>query len=647
LFSFLVFVLIAHVVGYGLLRFSKMVSFSKETPWKNSFLSLVTGISFSVGVVAIFKTSGLTIYWLLAFPFLFGLWKRTGLSCRVSIKSVIIPAGLVIGTVFWGLQFLLFGPLSGEVFLPPDVRIYAGHMYYLNQGYENLLSVLNVTPLVDSAALVPYHYFEMWLGVAIWQMTPWVGLGNCLLFVAYPVSFFAVFLGVMAFLECKGWSKAYWTIFIFPLLAFIGPIYSSSLIDWFNEVPFLGRNVIIYENFGFFRNTVLYAFHAQKHLPFVMFFLLGIIAWERKGWRYAFAVFAIVPIVNTALTPAIGFALATMIIWKAIVTGRYIYYFRTGIVYIIPVTVMTILYIVYSPQLPNGASEKLLYTGSEDLNSKGEVLRAIMRFSLGGFWVILIYLPVLLALWVAKIHRLTGKTFTYLCFVGLLALGGLLTRPFVASFNSGQLITYALPAFNVFAFCLLFAAVFGSMQLKFWRRLVSGLLVGVVLIANVIDVVKLNFKARKYVANAYSGAYLSAVNEEINREPDAIIGYRLSTENVALIHPGLWYYSPMPGEFLSLRNSYRVLSLNYPYFTYKHMGSNHFFTPFNHMQYVMPADSISISMFEERIPKMIDFFNVRFVIMAADTMPSWLMERSTKIIRDEKSGELFVVLSEI
>jgi hypothetical protein len=637
LFFFLIFnsvYLIGHIV------FCTTINQEFEIDKSNyliSFLKLSLGLLSISFITANYCTGFKTINIILIMPFLFltktiqfNKLKKIILTDLFRLNLIALPVLL--------LQFIFFSDYGKLVLLPDDIRFYSAISFYLPQGYENGYECLNLLNVNSIPKCTPYHYFDLWLTVFFKSLLPFFKNGYLLLYVTYPILITTYLTGILALFNVKE-KISLWKYMITYLLLFVGPLIFTFYQNLNEHGGILYTKTIVFENTGFFENTLSFSYYGQKHLVFYLLILVFIHLIILKKEKQAFIILSIAPIINIGLLPNIllGTAIYTMFLFYKQRTIKEA--FNT----IFPLLTTTIAIIIFYSFFGSNEKESFIYHFSSNLNYKGELMRIILRIFIALFYIVIMYLP-----FIFLIFNNTFKNFVlsnkklFLLFACFL-LAGLFTRPFFQSFNSAQFLTYLMPAVNVLIVYSFIHLLNNSKNLKNTITLI--LLMAAPLINTFI--VYHSIKSREIkLLKEYDQNYVTQVLNRLAECPNSSVnmGYLLDSDYVKSNPPILWY-SKMPNKFILDNNYFNCFNLDYPYYKYPQNSLSNEPSTRGHMRYLM-NDSIKYGdEYIHQLQSVINRYKIKFICANKNApIPLFIKNKSKKIIIDQVSQERFIEL---
>jgi hypothetical protein len=622
----------------GVVVMAPFMQSEKVKSLRFTFFRLLSGILTLTFASAIYFTEGKTIFWLLGIiPIIMLLQKKDKLSIIQLSRNPLdwLPnkyLAMLIPIPFL-IQYLNFGPSSS--FLPCDIIDYVTTMEF-NTIYkrENFFGTLNMFPSVKISEHTPYHYAELWLNhlfSKLYNNNP----GKNLLYVTYTTLFLTVLAGFISLFAEKGLKKI-WLPLIVVALFMGGPIYWSGISEWFGNVRYLGGSFIIFENFGFFGNTILSAHHAQKHLYFAALFIAVISLKNNK--LLSLSLISIFPVINIGLTLGVfsfGVSFFLLNIFRKPFNLREI------MVLAIPGTLMVGFYALSNMTNTDAAYSSLLYSGSEEITVKGEIIRAIMRVTHTILFLVLVFSPLLFTYLIAR-KEIENRGFDLPLFFAVTSLiVPVLSRPILVGFNSAQFLTYLLPALTI---VLVFASVetIISKNNWGWKKSLVAIVLLALLSSNAYYLIENNRSKNKLYTDIYNEEYIRKVKLALSEtEQVKKIGYVLSEDILIANMIDNWKHQNV-GSLAAENNSWGIISLNFPLI-------NHDFKSWlnesyhNHQQFFWDSNS-DLDFYDSHLTNFIIENSISHVFIGIDAENKWIKNFETEEIIDKKSGERLILI---
>lgn len=632
-------------------------SFAQEqNQWFKIFVSLLTGVFAAVFVYSVFVTRGTTVNLLALIPLGYIFYKNPPAWTpeKLRMKEFFNYKLNLISIPILLFQMLFFIDFTGIYLLPKDTILYGETSYFLSMGHENTYGVLNDTYLAGATIRTPYHYFELWLN-ALLSATFHLNHGSALLLISYPLLLVCYFAGILSIFNHLN-SAVNWKMILGAyLLLFAGPVYINILMGdivfplydklFRGVLDFFNTTTIVFENTGFYNNTLAFSHYGQKHLPFYCLFALVVIMVLKRKLRLSLLVLSMVIIVNVGLLPGVYAGVGLFILFQLLFNKQsFRDWFPVMIVYVLMAGFFTIFYWVFALHATEGFSSGESMAGNtlhpffHDLNTKGEVLRFLFRIVFAALWLTVLYLFYLLFYFFirkkVRQHLDTHeKTVFILAFLFMSA--GLVMRPFMQGFNSGQFLSYLMPAANLSIVLFLIKA--------FTKRKKTTLIfLCLIFCINFINLFSQNATVlKRKISDVYSQHFVKQVRQALGDNNNVKIAYLLDEETIKKNPPASWY-SKMPCEFLPAMGFHNFYNINYPFISYPVTSYTMVEGRHNQLKYLKDAKSIP---YDKLIIDFFDTYEVRYVAASKNTaFPLALRSRIGKNIVDGKSGEAFWVL---
>lgn len=555
----------------------------------NSILQLVKNkliiFIFIISFFAIIQAGGKTI--LVLYPLIFGYLIYhcfIQLNFKISFKSFFFESRLLLYFIpIYLLQFLFHYDFSkGALYvISDDIYDYAATSSQLvHYGVENRTSMYSILYPDMFTGVQPYHYFELWLNGMITTFFGGSYVYN-LLFVTYPLLLWLYVLVLLALIEHFKLLKYRYLLLI--VCIFVGPLYLGVYENLFNDGNFFDSAVFSIP--GFVKQTFVYSYFGQKHLPVYIFsglFVLGIL---KTDYRLLFFAFTSLLIASVGVFP--GVVSAVFIGFLLLIKGNK-KYFRL----FIPFIVFIVLYLAFFAFFGFGVSKEISSKTSylnyflERLNWKGEVLRVIQKLFFPICWFLVLYLPYVL---IIKLFRISLSkrvtTLVYLCVFSY--LGGALLTLILYGLNSDQFITNLLPLYNVVIITLL---LYGTRYLlSTFPKKTFYLFICLLFCFSVVNsyhVFSFHFQPgfKRINKEVYNDQTQKQLLSSLKKHPPTFIAYLFSDSIVKNFHPVL-QYPYLPAKYCMDNNYFQYLSINYPYYTYPFSSSSNVFSPKNQLKY--------------------------------------------------------------
>ncbi|MFN5443932.1 MAG: hypothetical protein ACK48V_06850, partial [Crocinitomicaceae bacterium] len=418
---------------------------TKQTNSLEIFTKLTFGSLAILIASSIYWTKGNTIFLGLIFPIYFlmrGHIIKTSLELPTTLKQIgylnLIATPIII------CQLILYSNWGEWNLLPIDVNNHAELSYFFKQGFESKYAALNSLNAFNVPTKSPYHYSDNWLTTFFHTIFPKTYIGYTMMYVVYPILFTVLLSGIVSILNSLK-TKPLTTLFFSLILLFLGPIDTDFTRKIFDIGNLLSSDTVIFENAGFFFNTLAFSYHGQKHIPFYILACWIVILFMKSSDKKAIYLLAFAPLINIGLAPSIigGLGFYTMYqIWK---TKNLL----PPLFNALPTFFSTLFLIVFYKI--NGGydieNQTVMNTFSSDLNIKGEFLKVAFKLVYALIFLGLIYLVYLL-MFTSEKRRVISKHLTLLVLFTITS--GLLTRIVFEGFNTPQFLSYILPLVNIY-----------------------------------------------------------------------------------------------------------------------------------------------------------------------------------------------------
>ena len=596
--------------------------------------------SIIIAFFAIYQTKGNTIFVLYLFVFSYLIHKRFfKLTFKISFKSFFVQSRLLFYFIpIYLLQFLFHYDFSkGALYvISDDIYDYASTSYQLvNYGIENRTSLFSQFYPDLFTGVQPYHYFELWMNGTITNVFGGSYVYN-LLFVTYPVLLWLYVLVLLALIEHFKLLKYRYLLLI--VCIFVGPLYLGVYERLFNDGNFFDSAVFSIP--GFVKQTIVYSYFGQKHLPVYIFsglFVLGIL---KTDYRLLFFAFTSLLIASVGVFPGV---VSAVFIGFLLLIKRNKKYLRL----FVPFILFVILYLAFFAFFGFGVSKEISTKTSyfnyflERLNWKGEVFRVIQKLFFPISWFFILYLPYLL---LVKLFRIPlSKRFISLIYLVVLSyFGGALLTLILYGLNSDQFITNLLPIYNLVLITLLLYSmrfILVSFQKKSFYLFIS--LLFCFSIVNSCQLFSFHFQPgfKRINKEVYSDQTQKQLLTSLKKHPPTYIAYLFSDSIVEQFHPVL-QYPYLPAKFCMDNNYFQYLSINYPYYTYPFSSSSNVFCPKNQMKYYFQETPTNKRSFDSIQFRFLKEKHINWVFCASGaTIPSRIIPFVKEIVSDPISKE--------
>ena len=582
---------------------------------------LVLFLALFISVFAIYNTCFNTIF--ILYPIIVGYLiylRYFKFNFRISFPSILNHLGLLFYFIpIYLLQFLFHYDFSkGALYvISDDIYDYAATSYQLvHYGIENRTSIYSQFYPDLFTGVQPYHYFELWLNGMITAFFGGSYVYN-LLFVTYPLLLWLYVLVLLALIEQFKLLKYRYLLLI--VCIFVGPLYLGVYENLFNDGNFFDSAVFSIP--GFVKQTFVYSYFGQKHLPVYIFsglFILGIL---KTDYRLLFFAFTTLLIASVGVFPGV---VSAVFIGFLLLIKRNKKYFRL----FIPFIVFIVLYLAFFAFFGFGVSKEISSKTSyfnyflERLNWKGEVLRAIQKLIFPITWFLILYLPYVL---IIKLFRISlSKRVVSLVYIILLSyLGGALLTLILYGLNSDQFITNLLPLYNVVIITLL---LYGTRYLlSTFPKKTFYLFISILFCFSVVNsyhVFSFHFQPgfKRITKEVYNDQTQKQLLSSLKKHPPTFIAYLFSDSIVKNFHPVL-QYPYLPAKYCMDNNYFQYVDINYPYYTYPFSSTSDVFCPKNQLKYY----------FEETLTNKLNFESIQFQFLKEKHI-NWVFCASGAII---------------
>jgi hypothetical protein len=606
------------------------------------FITLKKILLFSIIIAffAMYQTKGNTIFVLYLFVFSYLVYKRFfKLMFKISFKSFFVQSRLLFYFIpIYLLQFLLHYDFSkgAHYVISDDIYDYASTSYQLvNYGIENRTSMYSQFYPDLFTGVQPYHYFELWLNGMITALFGGSYVYN-LLFVTYPILLWLFVLVLLALIEHFKLLKYRYLLLI--VFIFVGPLYLGVYERLFNDGNFFDSAVFSIP--GFVKQTFVYSYFGQKHLPVYIFsglFVLGIL---KTDYRLLFFAFTSLLIASVGVFPGV---VCAVFICFLLLIKRNKKYFRL----FIPFILFVVLYLAFFAFFGFGVSKEISSKTSyfnyflERLNWKGEALRVIQKLFFPISWFFILFLSYVLIIKLFRIS-LTSRVLTlvYLCVFSY--LGGAILTLILYGLNSDQFITNLLPIYNVVIITLLLYGtryILSTFPKKTFYLFIS--LLFCFSVVNSYHVFSFHFQRgfKRINKEVYSDQAQKQLLSSLKKHPPTFIAYLFSHSIVKKFHPVL-QYPYLPAKYCMDNNYFQYVDINYPYYTYPFSSTSDVFCPKNQLKYYFQESPINKLNFESIQYRFLKENNINWVFCASGaTIPSRIIPYVKETIFDPISKE--------
>ena len=614
----------------GVFSLRKFTNFKFKSHLSVSFLGLVFGVLLIGFLTSITLTYFKTINSLMLIPLLY-LGLKSNVFCINSIKLCelisfkhLLKLNLSVLLVLT-IQLLFYGGFHTPVLLPIDVNNYTEICYGLSEGFENHYGALNNLNIKQYQGSSPYHYFDLWINIFFYAILPKIKLGYSLLFITYPLLLSIYFLGILKLFQKLSFPIHVKILFSLFLL-FIGPLSIDLLKTIFEDGKLLSSNTAIFENSGYFFNTLPFSYHGQKHLIDYVLFLLFIFLFRANKLRYAYLILTIICIVNIGTYPAIFGGLILYSIYQFFTSDQPKLVFKAFFVPFVTLISILLFYLVFSST--NNEKGLEIHQFGEYLNYKGELSRVILRILYPSIWFILLF-P--LYIFIVKKRKLVKSQLVV--FGVFILAASLATRILFQGFDSAQFLSYLFPLYNI-GLILLFIELLYLQK----NNLILIILMITISVINLQSTI-FHTQTRREIqlSKIYTNNYVEKVLNELKTKKKPSIGYYIHPKNITLLDPMLWY-TDMGNEFLIPNDYLNLFSLDVTTDTSKITAYR------NHYLNYLKINRLNIDS-ERNLVKFIRQNNIRYISSNRDrNLPKILEQKIDTIASDPKSGNIFFKL---
>lgn len=548
-------------------------------------LKLLYFLTTLISFFAIYQTRGKTIF--ILYPLILGylIYLRfIKIKLNISLKSVLIQSKLLLYLIpIYFFQFLLHYDFSkGALYLiSDDIYDYAATSYQLvHYGIENRTSILAEFYPKLFNGVQPYHYFELWLNGLVTTLFGGSYVYN-LLFVTYPLLLWLYVLVLLSLIEHFKLFK-YRYVLLFTCI-FVGPLYIGVYQSILNDGNFFDSAVFSIP--GFVKQTFVYSYFGQKHLPVYIFsglFVLGIL---KTDYRLLFFAFTSLLIASVGVFPGV---FSAVFIGFLLLIKRNKKYVRLFVPFILFVIIYLAFFAFFGFGVSKEVSTKTSYFNYflERLNWKGEVFRIVQKLLFPICWFFILYLSYFL---IIKIFRISlSKRVVSLVYICLFSyLGGALLTLLLYGLNSDQFITNLLPFYNVVLITVLLygiRSILVTFQKKAFYLFIT--LLFCFSMVNSYQVFSFHFQSglKRINNEKYSEHTQKQLLFSLKKHAPIYIAYLFSDSLVKKYHPVL--QNPyFPAKYCMDNNYFQYLNINFPYYTYPFSSSSNVFCPKNQMKY--------------------------------------------------------------
>lgn len=598
------------------------------------FSKLSFGLLFIVFSSAIYWTIGNTVFigWTIPFYFLIKntkfKWKYETLQSKQLILLQLFAVPILC------LQYLFYAKWGSMNLLPIDINNHAEISFYLKNGFECKYAALNSLEAKNIPTKSPYHYIDNWITLFFNTIFKASKIGYTMVFVVFPLLITTFYSGIYSVLQNVITNK-YLAFTFSTIFLFLGPIDLNFTRELFNVGNLLDSNTVIFENSGFFFNTLLFSYHGQKHIPFYILGCWLLISYLKSKNKNLIILFSFAPIINIGLAPGIIGGIGIYSVLKVIRTRN----LKETFYYVLPV-ILTATYVVVFYKFNGGydiENQTKINTFHSDLNIKGEISKVIYKIVYSSLFLFFIYSIFLIPLFNKK-KCINLKDL--LAITACILLVGLGTRVLFEGFNTAQFLSYILPLVNIL---LIYLASF-YLQARNLKSFIIRFLMVIFCFVNFKRTYYHTTNRREIaIEKIHDTKFIAQISRLIHKTPNPKIGYLLSQQDFKIIPPGFWY-GYYPCEFLLTIDCFQIYSLNFPNQQYpEDSQSSNNFSP-NHLRYILPH-YMNYKQYEQALPIFIKEKKIDYIITKKSSrIPNTLKSIIADSIIDCKSGDVLYIL---
>ena len=600
---------------------------------KNVFSKMLVGALTLLITTSLYYTSFNSIQLAFLIPIFF-LLKQVKLSksfkCKISLNEILLLNAFSVIIIFF--QYLFYSKLGTLNLLPIDMNNHAQLSFFMgNSGYESKFAELNSLNAINVPQRTPYHYSEIWLNVFLSKVLPSTKIGYTLIFITYPI-LYTTYLAGLYMLGRRYINKKVILFSLCTLGLFVGPLDFNYFRELFFEGHLFSNKTVIFENIGFFFNTLIFSYNGQKHIPIYLLSIVVIYLLIKKDIKKALIFISIAPIFNIGSLPSVFGSVMLFSLFYYLFSKN----IKKSMLLTLPTISITLFILVYYRINGGYDSEQqtdILFLNSS-LNTKGIILKMIFRLFYTSLFIFVLYFPILLLSKKIKSIKMSNH---FILFSFLLIFSGFCTRLLLEGFNTSQFVTVIFPYVNIFVFVLF---------VKYYRTH------NILIISLFIFFFIVNFTSTKYhtqtrrdidVFHTYSKSFVKEVLKSLSIQKKPKIGYLLSYDDLENIKPGFWY-GYYPCEFLFINDNFKFYSLNFPNKIYKDNSTkSNNFSP-NHLRYFMPKNYTE-QQYDNNILSFIKNKNIHFFVCKNNSnIPISIKLTISDSIIDSRSGNKFYTL---
>jgi hypothetical protein len=505
----------------------------------------------------------------------------------------------------------------------------------VHYGIENRTSLLAEFYPKLFNGVQPYHYYELWLNAMITTFFGGSYVTN-LLFVTYPLLLWLYVLVLLALMEHFQLLK--YRYLLLPICLFAGPLYIGVYEALLNDGNFFDSAVFTIP--GFVKQTFVYSYFGQKHLPVYIFSVLFVLGILKKDYRLLFFAFTSLLISSVGVFPGVVCAVFIGFLLLIKRNKKYVSFF-------LPFLFFVIIYFSFFAFFGYGVSKEVSTKTSyfnyflECLNWKGEVLRVVQKVFFPISWFFILYLPYLLLVKLFRV-QLSKRLLSLVYLVVLSYLGSALLTLILYGLNSDQFITNLLPLYNVVLITILMysmRSLLATFQKNAFYLFIT--LLFCFSIVNSYQVFSFHFlpSFKRINKEVYSDHSQKQLLSSLKQHPPIYITYLFSDSIIEKFHPVL-QYPYLPAKFCMDNNYFLYLNINYPYYTYPFSSSSNVFCPKNQMKYYFQETPTNKRNFDSIQFRFLKEKHINWVFCASGaTIPSRIVPYVKEIVSDPISKE--------
>lgn len=593
-----------------------------ERASENIFYNLVYGFLITVSTYSLLKTLGLSVTSLILLLILaYGLLNRkinkSNVKPKYNLKQLIkigVPLIIIIYTV---QQSFYPSP-------PVDVSFYSQIAYYHNLGYENIFGVIN--HLTDLPMPSPYHYLDSWLTAALSTATS-KGLPDTFLYLTYPSLILIYLFGLYNFFSKNSLHPVLKISLIFLLIT-VSPLDFVFFRELFVSGDYIEMGTIIFENVGFFFNTNIFSYYGQKTITSYIIILLYFNAVQDNKKFTPELALSLLIFTHIGFIPALFFGSSLIVLARFIKTKSFA---KETLPFAISALIAGLFYILFGETVIESGAESMIYSLDPELNIKGEISRVVNRYLFSFIFLIVVYSSIFILLITRENRALFKSLLIKHKLVFFLIAGGIISRAFFNSFDSGQFLSILLPFLNVFS-CLLLIQILENKTSNY--ILLTVIFFGIHL-SSFYNISKSNLSQSKSIAvdTDYESNVLSLLDKNWNQENKISYIISDSLKELNKVKEGYEHFM-IPNKFL----------YEYNYFEHWGLPHSHKSKPanaFNHFKaYASLNDTSNFS-----LVKFFSDFEISFISCSNKAIiPDEIIPFISQSFHNKVSGESFHVV---